>query len=221
MGQIVTLQRSLILATIRHRPLVSFDDSSRAINSDLSPCLATQWNSSAQSAGCDHEAASSAGGRPSEPAALPASHAHLATLSCRRTGNANLRSASREQFRSSPAPCAITPPLMTVCIRGLAVPWHIRGTSARDPPRNAENRQDLSSRSDDMPGTSTEVRDTLAQDPAYRPAHPLTSSAWWGRASSGAKLAGLVIRVVVSRWRSDGVGPGVGVEEHRHLPVRA
>jgi len=36
-----------------------------------------------------------------------------------------------------------------------------------------------------------------------------------------AELAGLIGRVVVSRWRPDGVGPGVGVEEHRHLPVRA
>ena len=34
-------------------------------------------------------------------------------------------------------------------------------------------------------------------------------------------LAGLVRRAVASGWRPDGVGPGVVVEEHRHLPVRA
>ena len=38
---------------------------------------------------------------------------------------------------------------------------------------------------------------------------------------SGAELAGLVRRAVVSRWRPDDVGSRVVVEEHRHLPVCA
>jgi hypothetical protein len=50
-----------------------------------------------------------------------------------------------------------------------ALPGHFGGTSARDPPRNAENCRDLIPRSGSMPGSFTKVSDTLAQDPAKRP----------------------------------------------------
>ena len=58
---------------------------------------------------------------------------------------------------------------------GLALParrspfGHIGGTSARDPPRSAENRQDLICRLDGRASVIAEVRRTLAQDPAHRP----------------------------------------------------
>jgi hypothetical protein len=46
---------------------------------------------------------------------------------------------------------------------------HIPGTSRRDLPRTDENCRDLSRRSDGMCSTFAMVRETLAQDPAYRP----------------------------------------------------
>ncbi len=60
-----------------------------------------------------------------------------------------------------------------VLIGAIAV-GHIPGTSCRDLSRNDENRRDLSRRSDHMRGAFAMVRETLAQDPAYRPAHPRT-----------------------------------------------
>lgn len=48
---------------------------------------------------------------------------------------------------------------------------HIGGTSVRDLPGNDENCRYLSSRSDDILSAPTQVRRTLAQDPAYRPTH--------------------------------------------------
>jgi hypothetical protein len=54
----------------------------------------------------------------------------------------------------------------------LARSGHISGTLRRDLPRTVENRRDLSRRSNDMRGTFAMVRQTPAQDPAYRPAHP-------------------------------------------------
>jgi uncharacterized protein (TIGR02391 family) len=52
-----------------------------------------------------------------------------------------------------------------------ATSWsgHIPGTSRRDLLRNDENHRDLSRRSDRMRGAFALVRETLAQDPAYRP----------------------------------------------------
>jgi hypothetical protein len=49
----------------------------------------------------------------------------------------------------------------------------VGGTSARDLPESVKNCQDLSSRPDGMPVASVEIKDTPAQDPAYRPARPL------------------------------------------------
>ena len=48
---------------------------------------------------------------------------------------------------------------------------HIPGTSHRDLPRIDENRRDLRRRSDRMRRMSAMVRETPAQDPAYRPTH--------------------------------------------------
>ena len=42
------------------------------------------------------------------------------------------------------------------------------GTSRRDLPKNDENRRDLSRRSDRMPSAFALVRETPAQDPAYK-----------------------------------------------------
>ena len=58
-----------------------------------------------------------------------------------------------------------------------AHPGHIRGTSSRHPPGSVENCRDLNCRSGNMPTASAEVRDTQAQDPAYRPTRP--SQARW------------------------------------------
>jgi hypothetical protein len=46
---------------------------------------------------------------------------------------------------------------------------HISGTLHRDLPRTVENRRDLSRKSDHMSGAFAMIRETLAQDPAYRP----------------------------------------------------
>ena len=46
---------------------------------------------------------------------------------------------------------------------------HIPGTSRRDLPGSDENRRDLSRKSDLMRGAFALLRDTPAQDPAYRP----------------------------------------------------
>jgi hypothetical protein len=46
---------------------------------------------------------------------------------------------------------------------------HIPGTLRRYLPRSDENRRDLSRRSDRIRGAFALVRETLAQDPAYRP----------------------------------------------------
>jgi hypothetical protein len=53
---------------------------------------------------------------------------------------------------------------------------HIPGTLRRDLPRTDENHRDLSRRSDEVPAAFAMVRDTPAQDPAYRPAHPFLSA---------------------------------------------
>jgi hypothetical protein len=45
---------------------------------------------------------------------------------------------------------------------------HIPGTSARDLPRTGENRRDLNRRLDRVHGTFAMLRETPAQDPAYR-----------------------------------------------------
>jgi hypothetical protein len=70
---------------------------------------------------------------------------------------------------------------------------HIRGTSARDLPKSVENCRDLSLRPDGLAGASAKVRNTLAQDPAYRPAHPLVPVHIPGQAAralrAGANLA--------------------------------
>ena len=51
---------------------------------------------------------------------------------------------------------------------------HIGGTSARDLPETWRTAE-ISARPDGMPTTSVKVRDTPAQDPAYRPSSPLGS----------------------------------------------
>jgi hypothetical protein len=67
-------------------------------------------------------------------------------------------------------PCAVH----TVCSVSSATVkvGHIPGTSHRDLPRVDEKRRDLNHRSDRMHGTFVLVKEMLAQDPAYRPAHP-------------------------------------------------
>jgi hypothetical protein len=58
-------------------------------------------------------------------------------------------------------------------------PGHIGGTSARDLPGDAENYRDLRRRSGGSTGASADVRGIQAQDPAYRPAHPLDQAFGW------------------------------------------
>jgi len=59
-----------------------------------------------------------------------------------------------------------------VLIRHPSLSGHIPGTSHRDLPRIDENRRDLNRTSDRMRRMFTMVRETPAQDPAYRSAHP-------------------------------------------------
>ena len=74
---------------------------------------------------------------------------------------------------------------------------HIPGTLRRDLPRSDENRRDLSRRSDPTCDAFALVRETLAPDPAYRPAHPLSSltcgaisrEKWWDTSGAHALLA--------------------------------
>ncbi len=61
---------------------------------------------------------------------------------------------------------------------------HIPGTLPRALPRISENHRDLNRRSDRMRGALAVVRATSAQDPAYRPTHPLASA----EAGSQARL---------------------------------
>jgi hypothetical protein len=54
-------------------------------------------------------------------------------------------------------------------LQAAATSGHIPGTSRRDLPRTDENSRDLGRRSDRIRSAFAEVRETLAQDPAYRP----------------------------------------------------
>ena len=62
-------------------------------------------------------------------------------------------------------------------LEAAVVVGHIPGTSRRDLPRTDEKRRDLSRRSDHMRDALAVVTETSAQDPAYRPTHPLTPRA--------------------------------------------
>jgi hypothetical protein len=83
----------------------------------------------------------------------------------------------------------------------IAASWsgHILGTSRRDRPRSNENHRDLSRRSDRMRGAFALVREMLAQDPAYRSAHPLT-----GGTCASAEGGMAVLRRCVRRGRCRG-----------------
>jgi hypothetical protein len=64
-------------------------------------------------------------------------------------------------------------------------PLHIGCTSASETPRNAENRRDLIRRSGYTRGSAAQVTDLPAQDPAYRPTHPLSNVLTWSGALPG------------------------------------
>jgi hypothetical protein len=65
--------------------------------------------------------------------------------------------------------CATHTSIMGASRAASLIMGHIRGTWLRDLSGNAKNCRHLSSRSDGMQGKSNEVRDSRAQDPAYRP----------------------------------------------------
>ena len=106
-----------------------------------------------------------------------------------------------------------------------ATSWsgHIPGTLRRDLLRNDENRRDLSRRSDRIRGAFAMVKETLAQDPAYRPTHQRrrgakapTPSPCLGRVTMGSSDGMVSTCFVREDNGSMGTRHGIKVATDRH-----